>query len=91
MAIYEGMKEYMEDKFISEFFELDDELDELGVFDSIMNKDSHFFINILRLKKSKTPEFANAYNRVNEFFGTLMLLLDNSKEKNGYILFLNYL
>ena len=76
------MKEYMEDKFISEFFELDDELDELGVFDSIMNKDSHFFINILRLKKSKTPEFANAYNRVNEFFGTLMLLLDNSKEKN---------
>ena len=55
MAIYEGMKEYMEDKFISEFFELDDELDELGVFDSIMNKDSHFFINILRLKKSKTP------------------------------------
>ena len=33
MAIYEGMKEYMEDTFISEFFELDDELDELGVFD----------------------------------------------------------
>ena len=55
MVLYEGMKEYMEDKFISEFFELDDELDELGVFDSIMNKDSHFFINILRLKKSKHP------------------------------------
>lgn len=32
MVLYEGMKEYMEDKFISEFFELDDELDELGVF-----------------------------------------------------------
>ena len=27
----------MEDKFISEFFELDNQLDELGVFDSIMN------------------------------------------------------
>ena len=58
MVLYEGMKEYMEDKFISEFFELDDELDELGVFDSIMNKDSHFFINILRLKKSKTPQLS---------------------------------
>ena len=75
------MKKYTEEKFISEFFELDNELDELGVFDSIMNKDSHFFINLLRLKKAKTPEFANAYKRINDFFGRLMLLLDGSKEK----------
>lgn len=75
------MKKYTEEKFVSEFFELDNELDELGVFDSIMNKDSHFFINLLRLKKAKTPEFANAYKRINDFFGQLMLLLDGSKEK----------
>ena len=75
------MKKYMEEKFISEFFELENELEELGVFDSIMNKDSHFFINLLRLKRAKTPEFANAYKRINDFFGRLMLLLDGSKEK----------
>lgn len=45
----------MECVFLSEYLELDNELKELGVFDSIINKDSHFFINLLRLKKAKTP------------------------------------
>lgn len=39
----------MEDIFITEFFELDTEFEELGVFDSIINNDSPFFINLLRL------------------------------------------
>ena len=47
----------VEPVFISDFFELNDRLDELGVFDSIINKDSHFFINLLRLKKSDTQSF----------------------------------
>ena len=61
----------VEPVFISDFFELDDRLEELGVFDSIINKDSHFFINLLRLKKSDTPEFSNAYERVNDVNGRI--------------------
>ena len=34
----------VEPVFISDFFELDDRLEELGVFDSIINKDSHFLL-----------------------------------------------
>ena len=71
----------VEPEFISDFFELDDRLEELGVFDSIINKDSHFFINLLRLKKSDTPEFSNAYERVNDFFSNIMILLSASKDK----------
>lgn len=71
----------MEEVFISEFFELDDELEELGVFDSIINIDSKFFINILRLKQSEIVEFKDSYNRINEFFRTIMILLDTSNAK----------
>lgn len=73
--------ENSDDIFISEFFDLNDELDELDVFDAIINSDSNFFINLLRLKNAKTPEFQKAYNRINEFFRKIMLLLDNSKQK----------
>ena len=71
----------IDDIFLSDFFKLDDELESLGVFDSIINKDSPFFINILRLKCSTVPEFANAYNRINNFFDDLMILLDGSTYK----------
>jgi hypothetical protein len=57
-------------------------LDEIGVFDSIISRDSHFFINILRLKKSENIEFQESYNRVNDFFRTIMILLDNSNNKD---------
>ena len=62
--------------FISEYLELKNELDELGVFDALIDKDSHFFINIIRLKKSTIPEFKEAYNRVNKFFDEIATLLD---------------
>lgn len=56
------------DIFISEFFDLENELNDAGVFDAIINSDSNFFINLLILKKAKTPEFQKAHNRINEFF-----------------------
>ena len=42
--------------FISDFLKLDNELSEIGMFDAIINRDSHFFINILRLKKAHIKE-----------------------------------
>lgn len=71
----------MDNVFISEFWELDDELEQLGVFDAIMNLDSNFFINLLRLKGATTPEFQGSYNRINNFFNEIMILLDSSEKK----------
>ena len=40
----------MEDIFITEFLNLDNEFKELGVFDSIINRDSPFFFIYFDLK-----------------------------------------
>ncbi len=72
----------MNEIFISDFFDLNYELDELGVFDAIITKDSHFFINLLRLKKTKVLPFCNSYQKINLFFSDIMRLLKASKAKN---------
>lgn len=71
----------MEDIFISDFLELNDELDQLGVFDAVITTDSHFFINILRLKETSVPQFSTSYQKINEYFRNIMILLTSSKEK----------
>ena len=42
--------------FVSDYFELEDERYEqfidMGVFDALLDKDSSFFINVIRLKKN---------------------------------------
>ena len=50
-------------------------LQELGVFDVFLDKDSSFFINIKSLKNCTIPEFAGSYDRVNDFFRGIGLLL----------------
>lgn len=57
-------------------------LEELGVFDALIDKDSNFFINILRLKETKTPEFSSSYERVNNFFSTIATLLSTATAKS---------
>lgn len=71
----------MEEIFISDLFELDDELDQLGVFDAIITTDSHFFINLLRLKNTEVPQFKNSYNKINNYFDNIIVLLDASQKK----------
>ena len=36
----------------------------MGVFDALIDADSNFFINIIRLKKSVIPEFVEAYQHI---------------------------
>ena len=74
----------MEDIFITEFLNLDNEFKELGVFDSIINRDSPFFINLLRLKVNKTPEFQGSYERINSFYRKIMILLDSLESLYQY-------
>ena len=62
--------------FVSEFFQID--LSNTGVFDSLLDKDSNFFINVVRLKKAKTPEFVVAYQHLNQYFTDIAILLHNA-------------
>lgn len=71
----------MEEVFISDLFELDDELDRLGVFDAIITTDSNFFINLLRLKNTEVPHFKDSYKKINSYFDNIMMLLAASQEK----------
>lgn len=66
--------------FVSDEFGLDSGLEELGVFDSLMDEDSNFFINIKRLRDTKVPEFGDSYNNINSYFRDLGILLKASKE-----------
>lgn len=58
--------------FVSDYFQLNDEMldrmDSMGVFDALLDKDSSFFINIIRLKSSTVPEFIEAHQHINSFF-----------------------
>ena len=65
--------------FVSDEFELGLQLEELGVFDSLMDEDSNFFINIKRLRDTKVPEFKDSYDNVNTYFRNLGILLKASK------------
>lgn len=66
--------------FISDYLDLGEEqydrFNEIGVFDALIDKDSNFFINIIRLRESTIPEFKTAYSNVNKFFSDLATLLE---------------
>ena len=66
--------------FVSDYFQLSDEQYDqmlaLGLFDAILDKDSNFYINIIRLKQSTVPEFQEAYRHLNRFFSEIATLLD---------------
>ncbi len=66
--------------FVSEYLGLNsrqfDVFVDLGVFDASLDKDSHFFINVIRLKKTEIPEFAAAYKHLNKHFSDLATLLN---------------
>lgn len=73
--------------FLSDYLEIGGYFDEHGIFDPIMETDSHFFINIQRLKKVNTPEFLGSYEKINAFFRKIIKLLDKASEKNNGDLF----
>lgn len=65
--------------FVSDEFELGMQLEESKVFDSLMDEDSNFFINIKRLKDTEVPEFKDSYDNINAYFRDLGILLKASK------------
>ena len=66
--------------FVSDYLMLNEEQREMmrsmGVFDAILDTDSKFSINIIRLRDSTVPEFIDAYNHIKRFFSEIATLLD---------------
>lgn len=70
--------------FVSEYLGLDYiKLEDMGVFDAVMEKDSRFFINVQRLKKTTVPEFINSYKTIREFFTSIATILDAADQDNN--------
>lgn len=42
-------------------------VDEKGIFDSFLDIDSHYYINVKRLKDTIVPEFVGSYDTINEY------------------------
>lgn len=61
---------------VSEYLGVD--LEDTGVFDAVLDKDSNFFINIVRLKYTSVPEFQDAYQSINKYFTDIAMLLANA-------------
>lgn len=67
---------------LSEYLKIGSALENKGIFDPVLNEDSHFFINIQRLKRTDVPEFRNSYERIHEYFRVIIKLLDKAKKKD---------
>ncbi len=68
---------------LSDYLKIGSCLDENGIFDQVLEKDSHFFINLQRLKKTTVPEFQNAYSTIQDFFRKIIKLLEKAEKKHA--------
>ena len=69
--------------FVSEFLNIDyEDLEDAGVFDAVLEKDSAFFINVQRLKQTEEPEFVHSYKKIREFFTSIAIILDSADQKD---------
>ena len=53
---------------LSDYLDIGESLEKIGVFDPMLDKDNAFFINIQRLKEATTSEFKDSYEKINDFF-----------------------
>lgn len=72
--------------FVSEYFGLGDEFDKKEIFDCILDKDSPFFINLMRLKVCDIPEFQGSYQSINDHFSKIATLY---KARRKFLMIIN--
>ena len=61
--------------FTTEFNVPKERLKDLGVFNAFLNEDSSFFINLRCLKECTVPEFVESYEKINNRFREIGMLL----------------
>lgn len=66
---------------LSEYLGLESQLDKYGVFDPDLQEDSHFFINLQRLKQTTIPEFCRSYEKIHDHFRKIIKLLVFAEKK----------
>lgn len=49
--------------------------------DCVLDNDSGFFINLMRLKISDVPDFKDTYQRINDYFSEIATFLNASDSK----------
>lgn len=69
-------------ELLSSYLGLGNAIDELGVFDPILDLDANYFINIKRLRDTEVEEFNTSYESINSFFRGIGILLASSKSIN---------
>lgn len=67
---------------LSEYLGLESQLDKYGVFDPDLQEDSHFFINLQRLKQTTIPEFCRSYEKIHDHFRKIIKLLVFAEKKD---------
>ena len=67
---------------LSDYLNIRDKLEEGGTFDPVLDEDSHFFINLQRLKRTTVPEFVGSYEKIHEYFRKIIKLLDKARSKD---------
>ena len=67
---------------LSDYLKIGYKLDEDGIFDPVLDEDSHFFINLQRLKKTSIPEFTDSYEKIHGYFRKIIKLLDKAGSKD---------
>lgn len=68
---------------LSEYLDLGDKLDNEGVFDTILDIDANYFINIKRIKDTKENNFINSYKKIQDFFAKIYKILSNTSDTNS--------
>ena len=68
---------------LSDYLKLGNKLDEEGIFDTILDIDANYFINIKRIRDTKEKTFSNSYNKIQQFFRNIYKILSNTTDKNS--------
>lgn len=68
---------------LSDYLKLGEELDNEGIFDTILDIDANYFINIKRIKDTKEEKFIRSYEKIQTFFGKIYKILSNTSDTNS--------
>lgn len=67
---------------LSEYLGKDIDFKSHGVFEPVIDRDSKFFINLQRLRKTEIPEFKDSITKINNHFGKIIKLLLRAQKKD---------
>ena len=67
---------------LTEYLNTDIDFGKYGVFEPVIDRDSHFFINLQRLRQTEVPEFRDSLHLINAHFERIIKLLLKAEAKD---------